>query len=133
MINLPTGLYILLGKNKLWYAGIDMDLGYMMKLYQKIHGQTFDKSSNSFVYDNKRTNDFTNKEFVVFGGLEVGRTIKPTKWVNINISISAKYSSKINTDYIPQYPDAIISSPRTLMVSAINISFYPIFNSKRKK
>lgn len=130
LINMPTGYYILFGKSKLWNVGINIDISYIIKLDQNTHGQTYAPSSHSFVYDNKTAYDFTHMQFVGWAGLEFGRKIKIAKWMNVNISVSAKYSSKINTNYVPKYPNAIVTQPRYLMTSLLNISFYPIFRSK---
>jgi hypothetical protein len=126
-----TGCHLLLGKNKLWNIGITADISYIYSLTQNVT-LSFYKYDNYEQYrKTENTYDFTRKMFVGWGGLQVGRTINVAQWLMIDLALSCKYSSTIDTEGTTYASGGGYSTKaRNLIVSSLNISIYPIFKHK---
>ena len=134
LFGINTSSNILLEKNKLWYAGLSYDINYITKLTQDVN-YVLSQSYNATILNSEENWDynFTKKMLAVWIGLEAGRTIKPVKWVQINVAANCKYSSKIvaNEVLISYSPKTYASaSPSNLITTSLSISIYPIFKQK---
>jgi hypothetical protein len=130
LICVNTNYNMLIGKKKLWFIGITADISYIYNLTQRVNRETYDRGTHALIDSFEKTFDFTRKQYVFWGGFEVGRTINATKWLVIDFSINCKYSSTIYSNEIKGSSSFITTQPRSLITSSLNITFYPIFQRK---
>ena len=133
---LNTSYDVLLGKNKLWYAGLSFDINHIFQFNKNLQEITSNPHTGNILYNENSNYDFTKQMFVFWGGIEVGRAIKAAKWLQINISANCKYSSKIYAnDILTEISGTTTiydntAQPHNLITASLNVSFYPILKLK---
>jgi hypothetical protein len=122
----PVKYCLFIGKKKNWFAGINSEISILSSYKTTWHEtRTISYVNGNIEVINRSSNNLQQVPQAIFWlGLEFGKTLRLTKWFQINLSVDMKYSSIIYGKHKGSYYEYGSNSsftPRNLFVISLNI------------